>query len=442
MTLDLNWNWMLDGWITAVAVVCAIACALLGNFLVLRRMSMLGDAITHAVLPGLAVAFLISDSRASLPMFIGAAIVGVLTAFFTEWIRRAGKVDEGASMGVVFTTLFAIGLVMIVQTIDQVDLDANCVLYGSIELTPLDTIDVAGWQIPRAFCTLFLVMLINLTFVIVFYKELKVTSFDPSLAGSIGFSPAIIHYALMVLVAITAVASFESVGSVLVVAMMVVPAATAYLLTHRLHIMICFSILAAIISAVAGHVSAIAIPASFGFRSTSTAGMMAVISGLLLFLAAMFAPRQGIAVKLWNQLALSWHILGDDIVALLYRVDEKQANQRTEKAWIREVLLCSPLSFTVVMTWLRIRGEIVIKTNELVLTDQGQHRAQNLVRSHRLWEQYLLDQVGIDPSRVHPQAEQMEHYTDKKMRQQLHQVTEKPSIDPHGSPIPEERSTK
>ena len=109
-----NWSWELDGWIVAAGVLCALAASLLGNFLVLRRMSMLGDAITHAVLPGLAVAFFVSESRSSIPMFIGAVIVGVLTALFTEWIRRFGRVDEGASMGVVFTSLFALGLVMIV----------------------------------------------------------------------------------------------------------------------------------------------------------------------------------------------------------------------------------------------------------------------------------------------------------------------------------------
>src|SRR5690606_38844964 len=133
-----NWLWELDGWIIAAGVLCATAASLLGNFLVLRKMSMLGDAISHAILPGLAVAFFLSGSRQSVPMFIGAALVGVLTALLTQWIHDFGKVDEGASMGVVFTTLFALGLVLIVQTADYVDLDPGCVLYGAIELTPLD----------------------------------------------------------------------------------------------------------------------------------------------------------------------------------------------------------------------------------------------------------------------------------------------------------------
>ncbi|HAW30949.1 MAG TPA: iron ABC transporter, partial [Planctomycetaceae bacterium] len=213
-----QWNWYLDGWIIVAGILCSVATALLGNFLVLRKMSMLGDAITHAILPGLAAAFFISDSRSSLPMFVGAVIAGILTALFTEWIRGFGKVDEGASMGVVFTSLFALGLVMIVQAADHVDLDPGCVLYGAIELTPLDTVLIAGWEIPRVVAVLSIVLLINLLFVVCFLKELKLSSFDPALATTTGFNATLIHYTLMTLVAITAVASFETVGNILVVA--------------------------------------------------------------------------------------------------------------------------------------------------------------------------------------------------------------------------------
>ncbi|MCA9021171.1 MAG: metal ABC transporter permease, partial [Planctomycetaceae bacterium] len=177
-----QWNWYLDGWIIVAGILCSVATALLGNFLVLRKMSMLGDAITHAILPGLAAAFFISESRSSLPMFVGAVIAGILTALFTEWIRGFGKVDEGASMGVVFTSLFALGLVMIVQAADHVDLDPGCVLYGAIELTPLDTVLINGWEIPRVVVVLSIVLLINLLFVVCFLKELKLSSFDPALA--------------------------------------------------------------------------------------------------------------------------------------------------------------------------------------------------------------------------------------------------------------------
>lgn len=283
---DLSWE--LDGWIILAGILCAVSASLLGNFLVLRGMSMLGDAVSHTVLPGIAVAFLIGNSRSSLPMFLGAIIAGIVTAFLTEWIHRIGKVDEGASMGVVFTSLFAIGLILIVQAADRVDLDAGCVLYGAIELTPLDQIRIGSITVPRAVLMLSGVLALNLTCIVLFYKELKITAFDPALANSLGISSYTMHYLLMVLVAVTAVASFESVGNILVVAMFIVPPATAFLLTKQLNRMILISVLIAIISAIAGHLAAIQIPQLFGFQSTSTAGMMAAVVGFLFLAAHLF----------------------------------------------------------------------------------------------------------------------------------------------------------
>jgi manganese/zinc/iron transport system permease protein len=292
------WEWSLDGWIIVAGVLCAAASALVGSFLVLRRMSMMGDAISHAVLPGLAVAFLITESRASIPMFVGAAVVGVLTALFTEWVRGFGKVDEGASMGVVFTSLFAGGLLLVVQAADHVDLDPGCVLYGAIELTPLDTVRVWGHEVPRVVLTLGAVFLLNLVSVLTLYKEFKISSFDPGLATTLGINARVIHYLLMTLVAITAVASFESVGNILVVAMLIVPAATAYLLTDRLSLMIFLAVVFGSLSAVLGHVGAIVVPAAFGYGSTNTAGMMALVSGLLLCAAILCGPRYGLIARL------------------------------------------------------------------------------------------------------------------------------------------------
>ena len=199
----------LDTWIVITGILTAVSCSLLGNFMVLRKLSMMGDAISHAVLPGLAIAFLITNSRNSLTMFIGAAIVGVLTAVFTQSIHSLGKVEESASLGVVFTTLFALGLILLVRAADSVDLDPGCVLYGAIELTPLDSINFMDQEIPKAVITLSIVLVINLLFVLLFFKELRISSFDPGLATTMGFNSQIMHYALMTLVAITTVACFK-----------------------------------------------------------------------------------------------------------------------------------------------------------------------------------------------------------------------------------------
>ena len=279
-----DWT-MLDTWIVITGILCAVSCALLGNYLVLRKLSMMGDAISHAVLPGLAAAFLWTGTRGSWVMFVGAAVVGLLTALATQGLSKYGRVDEGASMGVVFTILFSIGLIMIVRGAHSVDLDPNCVLYGAIELTPLDQVTYAGLTLPRAVWMLGALLLINTLFVLVFYKELLISSFDEELAGTMGFRPLVMHYALMALVAITAVAAFESVGSILVIAMLIVPGATAFLLTRSLKTMLWISVGVALISAVGGHIGAIVVPGWWGYSDTTTAGSMAVVSGLCFIVA-------------------------------------------------------------------------------------------------------------------------------------------------------------
>ena len=306
----MNWT-SLDLWIVATAAVCAAACALPGCFLVLRKMSMMGDAISHAVLPGIATAFLLTQSRSSLGMFIGAAVVGVLTAVFTQWINRFGKVDRGASMGIVFTTLFAIGLLIIVRAAHDVDLDPACVLYGAIELTAIDTVTLGSLELPRAFVNLTAVLLINAGVIFLLFKELRLSSFDPSLADTLGFSSRILHYLLMTLVAVTTVAAFEAVGSIIVIAMLIVPPATALLLTRRLVLMILIALAVGILSAFLGHLGAGTIPGWLGFRSTTSSGMMAFASGVIFFLAWLLSPVDGQLFKyLRNR---SKHISGTGI---------------------------------------------------------------------------------------------------------------------------------
>ncbi|MEX0677341.1 MAG: metal ABC transporter permease [Pirellulales bacterium] len=439
MELLENWNWLLDGWIVAAGVLCAVASALVGNFLVLRKMSMLGDAISHAVLPGLAAAFFLTSSRDSLPMFVGAAIVGVLTALFTESIRRFGKVDEGAAMGVVFTALFAAGLVMIVQAADRVDLDPGCVLYGAIEMTPLYTVTVGQWEIPRVVLVLGAVMLVNLLAVVLFYKEFKIASFDPALATALGFNDSIMHYLLTTLVAITAVASFEAVGNILVVAMLIVPPATAYLCTDRLRTMIVISVIVAALAAILGHVGAIVVPRLFGYHSTTTSGMMATMAGLLFAVAVLFAPRQGIVVGFLRRGLLSLRILAEDVLALLYRAEEQShASTVMDRNAVRRVLGPGSLRTTTVLGMLLSRGELVRGKDGFSLTDRGRDRAKTLVRSHRLWERYLATAAGIVESRIHGNAEQLEHYTDHELRGELDREMAHPAVDPHGKPIPPE----
>ena len=300
----MTWT-ALDTGIVAVAAVSAMACALIGSFLVLRRMSMMGDAISHAVLPGIAAAFLITLSRDTGTIVIGAAVAGVLTAAFTQFIHQIGNVDRGAAMGVVFTTMFAIGLILIVRSADSVHIDVHTVFYGSVELAPLNEMTIAGVRAPRALLILGSVLIADLAFVLILFKELNLTSFDQDFARSIGCNARLLHYALMVMVAVTIVAAFESVGSILVIAMLIVPGAVAGLFTRRLRSLLLFGQGVALICAAGGHLSAITVPRWFGLTDTSTAGMMTVVAGVVVAVALVAAPERGLAARALRRLRVT-----------------------------------------------------------------------------------------------------------------------------------------
>lgn len=432
-----NLTWQIDGWIMVTAALCSVAAALLGNFLVLRRMSLMGDAISHAVLPGLAAAFIISGQRQGFLIFLGAAIVGVLTVFLTEVARDFGKVDEGAAIGVVFTFLFALGLIMIVQVADRVDLDPGCVLYGSLETVVLTKPNIKGLPVPPAVVNLTVVTIVNLLFVVLLYRPLKVSTFDPQLAQSQGIPVRLIHYSLASLVAITSVAAFESVGNILVVAMFVVPPVTAWLWTDRLGLMIMLSTLFAVLSAVLGHLSAIGVPAMFGLSSTNTAGMMAVASGGLLGVAGLFASRKGLISRAYQGWMASQRILGEDLLGQLYR-SHSQGQQSMPVRTLLSTLLVARWRSQLALRRLDRKGWIERKADDIQLSTAGLAMAQNLVRSHRLWEHYLAAEAGLPESLIHGGAERLEHFTDRRLRDRLNAETNAPTLDPHGKSIPPE----
>ena len=314
-------------------------------------------------------------------------------------------------------------------------------LYGAIELTPLDTWEIGGYDIPAggghpvdrggsqsSVCRA------------AAQGAEDSSSFDPALATTTGFHAGLIHYLLMVLVAVTAVASFESVGNILVVAMFIVPPAAAYMLTDRLGWMIAISVVLAAVSAVLGHVGALVVPALFGYRSTTTAGMMAVAAGVLFLLAAALGPRHGILVKLVRQRLLSWRILAEDVIALLYRSEEQGEAKGVSRAHLQARLLSGRLGTGAVLAWLRVRGMVEGADREYRLTERGRGLAADLIRSHRLWEEYLVARVGVTDERTHQAAERLEHFTTQQLRKRLDEETDAPRVDSHGKPIPSERA--
>lgn len=281
-------------WIILTGSLVAASCGFLGCFLILRRMAMLGDAISHAILPGIVIAFLLSGSREIMPMLIGAAVVGLITVLIVQLLSHHG-VRTDAAIGVTFTALFSVGVILISLFTAQVDLDLDCVLYGEIAYVPWDTWQWAGIDMgPRAAWGVGGVFLLSLLVIGLFFKQFKLCSFDPALAAAIGIPVVFFHYLLMTLVSLTTVAAFESVGAILVVAMLVVPSATAYLLTDKLHCMLWNSMGVGVLCAVFGYALA-------SWLDSSIAGAMTAVSGSLFLLAFLLSPRHGLVTRAWTR---------------------------------------------------------------------------------------------------------------------------------------------
>jgi manganese/zinc/iron transport system permease protein len=458
----------LDTWIVVTAALAAMACALPGNFLVLRRQSMMGDALSHTVLLGLVVAFLVThrlltagwisndayNASQNTTMFAGAMLFGVLSAVLTEWIHKLGRVEASAALGVVFTTLFALALLLIRVAADGVHIDADCVLYGEVETIVMrtDAVNlplVGSVDLPQAAVINGGVLLANGFLILLFFKELRISTFDPALATALGIPAQLMHYALMAVTAATLVAAFESVGSILVIAMLIVPAATASLLTDRLAVMIGLSLLVAASSAVLGHVLALTLPpivlVRLGFEtltdvSASTAGMMAASSGLLFLTALLFAPRHGVFSKIVHQSRLSLRIAGEDILGFLYRSEETQSNSPTQTSphSVPRVLGIGPILTRLALYRLMAGGQVVRDGAGYRLTASGRTAAETLVRSHRLWESYMARHFTVPDDHLHETAARVEHYLDPALRQELSAELNRPSQDPHGRTIPPE----
>lgn len=285
-----------------VGTLAAVICALLGNFLVLRRQSLVGDAVSHVALPGIVAAFILTGTISTIPMMLGAAGSAIVTVALIELVRRVGRIEPGAAMGVVFTAVFAAGVLALEQTdTSTVHLDVEHALYGNLE----SLIWLAGdrWgalldpaalaELPPALPRLAAVFVVVAAFLLAFWKELVLGTFDPGFARAVGARPGLVGVALVVLVAVAAVAAFDAVGSIIVIAMFICPAAAARLMTDRLLPQLAWSVGFAVVSAVAGYVLAGYGPLWFGFpASVSAAGMIATVSGLILLVACLAAPRR------------------------------------------------------------------------------------------------------------------------------------------------------
>ncbi|MEZ5942371.1 MAG: metal ABC transporter permease [Planctomycetaceae bacterium] len=447
---ELEWH-LYDTWFVLTGGIAAMACAVPGVWLVLRRQSLMGDALSHTALPGIVVSFLFGQwllksgmiATSALPFFesilliVISVVVGVGTALLTELLQRTGRVESTAALGVVFTSLFALGLFLVRLLADHTDLDAECVLFGHLELVVLDTVWIGPWELPRACLTNGAMLLLNLGLVCLFFKELQVSAFDPAMANSLGIGSRWMHYGTMTVTALTVLTAFQTVGSIIVVGLLVVPAATALLLTERLSRVIILSMIVAATSAVIGHFLAKTLPMRLfiplgltNVQDAGTSGMIAATAGGVFLLALLVAPQKGLLAKGMSRLQLSLKMAGDDVLGALYRLEETPGRVLTE-----------PHEYPTHASWLtrwylRTRQLITESTSGPLLTDTGRAEAKKLVRAHRLWESYMQKHFELPVDHFHAPAHLVEHFLDEELQEKLFKELDAPESDPHGRDIP------
>ena len=357
--------------IQLIASVVAAACALPGVYLVLRQMAMMSDAISHTVLLGIVLAFFVLEDLSNPFLIVGAALVGLLTVALTELLNKTKLVKEDAAIGLVFPALFSLAVILISVFARNVHLDEHIVFQGDLAFAPFDRFVLFGNDLmPRTLAVMAVILLINLAFILLFYKELKLATFDPGLAAALGFSPALIHYSLMGLVSVTAVGAFDAVGSILVIALMVVPPVTAYLLTDRLDKMLILSVLFGVAGAISGYWLS-------RWLNTNIGGAMVTMIGFIFEVVFLFAPGRGVVAivqrrrqQKWTfaKTALTIHLLnheGTPEAEEENRFDHLRRHLRWEMEFANQVVLRAQ------------RQRLIDRENgHLVLTPEGRDRAR------------------------------------------------------------------
>lgn len=349
-------------------IAVALGCSLGGVFLVLRRRAMIADAISHAVLPGLVAAYVLARGPNLLAGVIGAAVAGLVTVVLVELLTKSRRLKEDSAIGLVFPALFALGVLFISNQLSDVHIDADSVLTGTLEFASLDR-----WMgAPVAMWTGLGLLALNALFLAVFYKELKLTTFDPDHARTVGLNPAVMHYALMTLVAITAVVAFSAVGAILAVALIVVPAATAILLARRLGLVIALSLVVAAFGAGLGQFLG-------ELFTVSISGMIAVALGLLYLGAALLSPRRGLVAKILRQRRQERRFAAEMLAMhlLTHEGTERESVESTYSHLIEE-LEWTPDFAAKAISAARGSGTVRTQGERLFLTDEGRDLAERL----------------------------------------------------------------
>jgi manganese/zinc/iron transport system permease protein len=340
--------------IQLIAAVVAVACAIPGVFLVLRKMALISDAISHSILPGIVLGFFLTHDLNSPWLILLAALTGVITVVLVEFIQKTGLVKEDTAIGLVFPALFSIGVLMISRNASDVHMDVDAVLLGELAFAPFDRLVIGAADLgPKSLWVMGIILLITLMLLWAFFKELKVSTFDAGLSAALGFSPVVLHYGLMSVSSITVVGAFDAVGAILVVALMIAPAATAYLLTHNLKRMLWLSVGFGIASAIGGYWLAHLLDASI-------AGSITAVLGLIFLIVYCFAPNKGIIAVLYRKRQQRIEV---SLLTFLLHLNNHQEESERHINHLNEHI-----------NWQRVRSEAVVKlaleNNMITVEDQ------------------------------------------------------------------------
>jgi ABC-type Mn2+/Zn2+ transport system permease subunit/Mn-dependent DtxR family transcriptional regulator len=399
----------------AASSMVGLMCGVLGCFIVLRNMSLVGDALAHAILPGVVVGFLIAGYSA-MAFFVGAVVAGLITAFCITWIQQQVKTKNDAAIGIVFTSMFSLGVILIshISRNDGVHLDLKDFLFGSVLGVGDTDLMLTG-----------LVTVYVLLSIAVFYRYLYASTFQSVVAETMGIPAKLLHYFLMLLLSFAVVASLQTVGVILVVAMLITPAATALLLSQRLRTVLFIAGSLGMLSAIVGMIVSIIL-------DTPPGPAMALVATALYVLTVIFAPRRGMVAKAYYRRQRRRLTEREDILKRVFRQNQKLGV--ANPVLIREQLDLSGRAFNSQLNILRNKG--LMEKKALRLTDGGKLLALRLVRAHRLWETYLNQEAGLTPDQIHMEAERLEHLLTDEMLDRVDAELGYPGEDPHGSVIP------
>lgn len=409
----LAYEFMQRALITSVLV--GVICAVMGSYLIVKRWALLGDAISHAVLPGVVIAYILG-----IPFFVGAVVTGLLTALGISYVERNTRIKSDAAMGIMFIGAFALGLALISRVRGHIDV--HHILFGNV----LGVRDSDLWL---AAVTGGVVLAV----VTLLYKELLMWSFDPTMAQVSGLPVRGLHYLMMLLLSITIVASLQAVGIVLVIAMLITPASTAFLLTRRFNTMLGLAVVLGVAASVAG------LYLSYYVDVSSGAAMVLVSTGLFM-LVMLFSPQEGLVWQALRRRRRALRIAHEDTLKVLY--DLREQGTGASLAAVAAGMKVEPARARRLVRGLRAAGLVVLdRHGSIALTDEGLRRARGLVRTHRLWERFLTEEGGRPWDLVHDEAHRLEHDTSPETTEELSARLGHPEHDPHGAPIPPAEGT-